>query len=81
MLHLFCFVVGAYDVLQADNPCSWGLQVLFMFVLLNSLLRLKSGTIPMTFILQLLLWCNKEIVAQVLVTTGSTTSSIFTLRT
>ena len=50
--------------------------IVFMFILLNSLLRLKSGTIPMTFILQLLLWCNKEIVAQVLVTTGSTTSSI-----
>ena len=50
--------------------------VVFMFILLNSLLRLKSGTIPMTFILQLLLWCNKEIVAQMLVTSGSKTSSI-----
>ena len=49
--------------------------IVFMFILLNSLLRLKSGTIPMTFILQLLLWCNKEIVAQVLVTTGSSAST------
>jgi membrane associated rhomboid family serine protease len=38
--------------------------VVFMLILLNSLVEAKTGRIPLTFVCQICLWCNKEIVAQ-----------------
>ena len=35
--------------------------VVFTLILLNSLLQVKSGTIPLTFICQAIMWCSKEI--------------------
>ena len=41
--------------------------VVFMLILLNSLVSLRTGTIPLTFVLQVCLWVNKEIIAQLFV--------------
>lgn len=35
--------------------------IVFTLILLNSLLQVKSGTIPLTFLCQAVMWCSKEI--------------------
>ena len=38
--------------------------VVFMLILLNSLLEVRQNRVPLTFVVQVMLWVNKEIIAQ-----------------
>ena len=56
---------AAHMSLGPSNAVQLGASgVVFMLILLNSLVEVKIGRIPLTFVCQICLWCNKEIVAQ-----------------
>lgn len=38
--------------------------IVFMLILLNSLLSARAGRVPLTFIIQVVLWCWQEVVSQ-----------------
>eukprot|EP00929_Paragymnodinium_shiwhaense_P021540 TRINITY_DN14015_c0_g1_i1.p1 TRINITY_DN14015_c0_g1~~TRINITY_DN14015_c0_g1_i1.p1 ORF type:complete len:241 (-),score=17.76 TRINITY_DN14015_c0_g1_i1:376-1098(-) len=38
--------------------------IVFMLILLNSLLSARTGRIPLTFIIQVILWCWQDIISQ-----------------
>ena len=57
----------AHMLLGAPDAAQLGASgLVFMLILLNSLLSARTGRYPLTFIVQVGLWVNKEVVAQML---------------
>lgn len=62
MMLVTAIVTGILNVLLWDSGLLGASGVAFMMILLGSLVNLRSGTIPLTFILILILYMGNEIV-------------------
>ena len=59
------FSALAHMALGAANAAQLGASgVVFMLILLNSLLEVRQNRLPLTFVVQVGLWVNKEVFAQ-----------------
>ena len=58
-------------ILGPSNSVQLGASgVVFMLILLNSLVEVRLGSIPLTFLIQVSLWCYKEIALQLFSSDG-----------
>jgi rhomboid protease GluP len=53
---------AAHVVLGASHTLQLGASgIVFMQILLSSLIEVKHGRVPLTFLVQVMLWCYKEV--------------------
>ncbi|MEZ4887349.1 MAG: rhomboid family intramembrane serine protease [Chitinophagales bacterium] len=65
MMLITAFVTGILNVTLFSTGLLGASGIVFMLILLSSMTNFKSGTIPLTFILVVILFLGKEVIASI----------------
>jgi len=68
MIVITAFVTGFINVLLFDTALMGASGVAFSFIIISSLVNLREGKIPLTFVLVVVLYIGREIYASVAIT-------------